>query len=145
MSAGRICSRVIATAAPDESIRAAARRMAEYDVGTLVVLEGDGGSRAIGVVTDRDIAIRCVARKLDPDQTRVSALMTAPAQSVSEHATIEDAISRMASAGTRRVVVTGDGDRVVGILSLDDVLDLLIEETGAIGRLLEKQKPRIPV
>ncbi|HEU5261780.1 MAG TPA: CBS domain-containing protein [Gemmatimonadales bacterium] len=145
MSAGRICSRVIATASPDESIRAAARRMAEYDVGTLVVLEGDGVSRAIGVVTDRDIVIRCVGTKLDPDLTPVSALMTAPAQSVSEHTPIEDAISRMASAGTRRLVVTGDGERVVGILSLDDVLDLLIEETGAIGRLLEKQKPRIPV
>ena len=145
MSAGRICSRVIATASPHESIRAVARRMAEYDVGTLVVLEGDGASRAIGVLTDRDIAVRCVARNLEPDQTLVSDIMTTPVQSVSEHTPIEDAISRMASAATRRLVVTGDGDRVVGILSLDDVLDLLIEETGAIGRLLEKQKPRIPV
>ena len=142
MSAGRICSRVIATASRDESIREAAHRMAEYDVGTLVVL---GGSRAVGMVTDRDIVIRCVAKKLDPDQTRVSDIMTAPVQSVSEDTPIEDAISRMASVATRRLVVTGDGDGVVGILSLDDVLDVLIEETGAIGRLLEKQKPHIPV
>ena len=42
-------------------------------------------------------------------------------------------------------VVTGDDDRVVGILSLDDVLDLLVEETAAIGRLLEQQRPHVPV
>ena len=61
MSAGGICSRIIATASPDESIRAAARRMAEYDVGTLVVLKENRGCHAVGVITDRDIAIRCVA------------------------------------------------------------------------------------
>ena len=144
MSAGKICSRVIATASPDESIRMAARRMAEFDVGTLVILGSDDQKRAIGVVTDRDIAVRCVAGKVDPDQTRVSDVMTTPVQSVSEHTPIEEAISQMASGATRRLVVTGDGDRVVGILSLDDILDLLIEETGPIGRLLEKQRPHIP-
>jgi CBS domain-containing protein len=144
MSAGRVCTRVIATASPDESIGAAARRMEEYDVGSLVVVGGDRYSRPIGIVTDRDIVVRGVAKKLDTEETRVSDVMTAPVQAVGEHMPIEEAISRMAVAGTRRVVVTGDGDRVLGILSLDDVLDLLVEETRAIGRLLEKQKPRIP-
>jgi CBS domain-containing protein len=143
MSAGRLCSRVVATASPDETIGAAARRMAEYDVGTIVVLEGDR-HRAVGILTDRDIAIRGVARKVDPEATPVSALMTAPVQSIGEHTPIEQALSRMAIAGARRLVVTDEADRVVGILSLDDVLDLLVQETGTIGRLLEKQQPRIP-
>lgn len=144
MSAGRICSRVTATASPDESIGATARRMEEYDVGSLVVVGGDRHTRAIGIVTDRDIVLRGVAKRLDLEGTRVADIMTAPVESVSEQLSIEEAIARMARAGTRRLVVTGEGDRVVGILSLDDVLDALIEETGAIGRLLEKQKPRIP-
>jgi CBS domain-containing protein len=50
----------------------------------------------------------------------------------------------MAIVGGRRLVVTGEADRVVGILSLDDVLELLVQEAGTIGRLLEKQQPRIP-
>jgi len=50
----------------------------------------------------------------------------------------------MAAAGTRRLVVTGEGGRVAGILSLDDILDMIVRETTAIGRLLEKQQPRIP-
>jgi CBS domain-containing protein len=145
MTAGRICSRVMAMASPEESVRAAARRMAEYGVGTLVVLGGDPPHPVVGIITDRDIAIRCVADKRDTDRTPVSDVMTSPVQSVSEQTPIEQAISRMASGATRRLVVTGTGGAVVGILSLDDVLDLLIEETGAIGRLLEKQDPRIPV
>jgi CBS domain-containing protein len=48
MSVGRICTRITASASPDESVRAAARRMAEYGVGTLVVLKEDRGARAVG-------------------------------------------------------------------------------------------------
>ena len=111
MSVGRICTRVIATALPHESVRLGAQRMAEYDVGTTVILSEDRRNRAVGIVTDRDIAVRCVAKAVKLDDTK-------------------------------RLVVTGEEDRVVGILSLDDVLDLLSEETGAIRELLEKQKPR---
>lgn len=144
MSAGRVCSRVVATASPDETVGAAARRMAEYDVGTIVVVEGGQANRAAGILTDRDIAIRCTAEQRDPEATPVSQIMTRPVQSVGEHTPIEQAVARMASAGTRRLVVTGEADRVVGILGLDDVLDLVTQEAGAIGRLLEKQQPRIP-
>jgi CBS domain-containing protein len=144
MTAGRLCSRIMATASPDESVRAVARRMAEFDVGTLVVLKENRGSHAVGVITDRDVTIRCVAEKLDPDEARVSEVMTSPVHSVSDDTPLEDAITKMAAAGTRRLVVTGEGNRVAGILSLDDILDMIVRETTAIGRLLEKQQPRIP-
>ncbi len=144
MSAGKICSRVVATASPNESVREAARRMAVNGVGTLVVLEVDGLTRAAGMVTDRDIAIRCVAGGLDPDKTPVSKIMTAPARSVDQHTPIEEAVSAMARSATRRLVVTDEAHQAVGILSLDDVLDLLVREAGSIGRLLEKQTPHIP-
>lgn len=142
MSAGRICTRVVATAAPGESARAAARRMADHDVGSLVVVTGPT-EKPVGLLTDRDLALRCLAAGLDPDQTPVEQLMTAPAETVDEHAPIEQAVSRMASAGVRRLVVTGPGETLMGVLSLDDVLDLLVEEVATIGRLLEKQAPRI--
>ena len=145
MSAGRLCKRVVATARPEESVWTAARRMTEYEVGSLVVLDTRGGEQAVGVVTDRDIVTRCIAASLDPLTTHLSAVMTAPVQSISHRTPIEDAITRMAKASTRRLVVTGDDHRVVGILSLDDVLDLLVDETAAIGRLLGGQKPHVPV
>lgn len=143
MSAGKICSRVVAMVAPHESVRVAARRMAENEVGTLVVVDVNAVAQAAGIVTDRDIAIRCVAGNLDPDTTPVSLVMTSPVVSVDESTPIEEAASRMASAATRRIVVTAEGHRLVGILSVDDVLDLLIEEAKSVARLLEKQTPHI--
>ncbi len=143
MTVGTICSRVVATASPQETIRAAARRMAEHEVGTLVVLEGSDGKPA-GMLTDRDVALRCVAAGLDPDREAVASVMTHPVQTVEEHAAVESAIARMATAGTRRLAVVNDGGRLVGVLSLDDVLDHLARETGAIGRLLAKQQTHVP-
>lgn len=143
MSVGRVCTRVVATATPDESARVAARRMAEHDVGTLVVVEPDGISRAVGIVTDRDLVVRCVAGTRDPETTKVGDLMTTPAHCIDEDTPIEEAVRQMAAAGTRRLVVTGAGQRMVGILSLDDVLELIIGETTSIGRLLQKQRPSI--
>jgi CBS domain-containing protein len=134
----------MATASPDESIRAAARRMAEYDVGTLVVLKENRGSRAVGLITDRDITIRCVAENRNSDDALVSEIMTTPVHSVSDDTPVEEALAKMADVGTRRLVVTGEGGRVAGILTLDDVLDLLTRETAAIKRLLSKQQPRVP-
>jgi signal-transduction protein with cAMP-binding, CBS, and nucleotidyltransferase domain len=144
MSVGRICSRVVATATGSETIRKAARRMADHDVGTLVVVGPDHPQRAVGIVTDRDLTVRCIAARLDPDETAISAVMTTPVHSVDEHTPIEDAVAVMGRAGTRRLVVTGENSSVAGLLSIDDILGVAIDEAGAIGQLLEQQKPRIP-
>jgi len=144
MSVGRICSRVVATATAGENLRIVARRMADHDVGTLVVVRSGYPRKAEGIVTDRDIAIRCVAGGLDPDETSISAVMSTPVHTVEEHTLVEEAIEVMARAGIRRLVVTGQDGSVVGLLSMDDVLENVVQETGAIGRLLQQQKPRIP-
>jgi len=143
MSVGSICSRVVATATPGETVRTAARRMADNDVGTLVILDADGTRPAIGIITDRDVAIRGVASGLDLDRTPVSQIMTTPVHSVNESTPIEQALARMANSATRRLLVTGDLDRPVGILSLDDVLHLLSAEAGSIGRLLGTQQAHV--
>jgi CBS domain-containing protein len=143
MSVGRICSRVVATASPSENVMTAARRMADNDVGTLVVVEGRP-PKAVGILTDRDITVRCVAARLDPDETRIEEVMSSPLHVVDEQAPIEDAVARMGRAATRRLVVTGKDNTVVGVLSVDDILEVVVGETEAIGRLLQQQKPRIP-
>jgi signal-transduction protein with cAMP-binding, CBS, and nucleotidyltransferase domain len=144
MPVGQICTRIVATAAPGECVRVAARRMAVNDVGTLVVVADADPSQAIGIVTDRDIALRCVAGELDPDVAHVSQVMTHPVETMDESVSIDDAMTRMATLGLRRLVITGDGHKLVGILTLDDVLDHLMRELQPIGRLLDKQQPRIP-
>lgn len=144
MSVGRICSRVVVTASPNENITTAARRMADQDVGTLVVVEGGHPTKGVGILTDRDIIIRCVATRLDPGETTIADVMSSPVHTVDEHTPIEDAVARMGRAATRRLVVTGEDNSVAGLLSLDDILEVVAGESEAIGRLLQQQKPRIP-
>lgn len=142
MSAGRICNRVIATITPTETVMEAARRMKQNGVGTLVAMQGD---RPAGILTDRDIVMRCIADGLSAERTPVSQVMTRPVKWVEEATPIEDALGKMAASGARRLVVTGARGELVGILALDDILDLLIEEADAIGRILEAQKPKVRV
>lgn len=144
MSVGRICSRVVATASASESIRVAVHRMADHDVGTLVVVDFTRPSQAVGIVTDRDITIRSMARRYDPDATSISEVMSTPVHTVEEHTPVEDAVAIMARLGIRRLVVTGEDNRLVGLLSMDDVLGVMFDEAAAMGRLLEQQKPKIP-
>ncbi|MGE0556422.1 MAG: CBS domain-containing protein [Gemmatimonadales bacterium] len=144
MLTGRICTRVVATAVASEAVRTAAQRMASQGVGTLVVLDPSSHTPT-GVVTDRDLTIRCLAQGLDPDATPVAEVMSAPAISITDEAPIEDALEKMSRAGIRRLVVTGADGGLIGLLSLDDTLELVVEEMTAIGRLLERQAPHVAV
>jgi CBS domain-containing protein len=85
--------------------------MEEDDVGTLVVAESPGLDRATGILTDRDLAIRCLAHGLDAENTPVSRVMSSPVHTIDENAPIEFALAEMAAAATRRLVVTGKGRR----------------------------------
>ena len=144
MTAGSICSRRLATARPDESVKTAAARMAEFGMGTLVVTTGNGGSGPLGIVTDRDIVIRCVAAGLDPAKLAVGKIMTQPVHAVDEDSSLEDAVLRMAEGASRRMLVTGGQGRLVGVLSMDDVIGMLLKEVKPLSRLLEAQAPPVP-
>jgi len=140
MSAGRICSRSVDTIAMNDSVLTAARRMQSRKVGSLVVVDKE--QRPLGVLTDRDLVIRVMAESRDPNETIVSEVMSRLPETVREDTPIEEALGIMRCGPCRRLpVITHDG-RLVGILSLDDILDLLAEEFGEIGRLLRKESPQ---
>lgn len=138
MSVTNIIHRSVVTAVGHETVRAAAWRMAESDVGTVVVVDEDDGTPA-GIVTDRDITVRCLGRGLDPDQARLSEIMSRPVHLVYEHVPLDQALARMAAVGTRRLVVTGERNRIAGILCLDDALQTLAGEVESIGRIVAAQ------
>lgn len=124
----------------DETAQAAAGRMRDHGVGTLVVVDAD--RRPTALVTDRDLALRVVAEGRDPNRVAVGEVASAPAATVPEEASIESALGTMRAHRVRRLPVVGTDGRLVGILALDDVLDLLAEEFGVIGGLLARQAPR---
>ncbi|MBX3444579.1 MAG: CBS domain-containing protein [Planctomyces sp.] len=139
MSAGRICTREVDLASFEEPVQAAAQRMHARKVGTLMVLDPD--RRPIGILTDRDLAVRVVAEGLDPNTTSVGEIMSPSPRSVWEDTPIEEALATMRRGPFRRVAVVDNDDRLVGLLSLDDVLGLLGEELNEVRRLISQETP----
>lgn len=137
MNVAAICTRLPETISGDDTVLSAARQMLENEVGSLVVTDGDGFPE--GIVTDRDIAMRCVAEELRADKTKVSRIMTPDVHTVHEDAAIEVALEQMADKEVRRLVVVNDSGRVAGIVSLDDFLEGIVEATADVGRLLRRQ------
>lgn len=140
MTVGRICHRDVDTAQPQELVRAAAQRMGSRAVGTLLVL--DSARRPIGILTDRDLAVRVVGEGRDPNLLRVHEVMSPSPHVISELAPLEDAIAVMRTFGVRRVPVVDPKGELVGLISLDDVFSLLAEELWSMRRVLEKSSPR---
>src|SRR5579862_2257857 len=126
-----ICKRDVVTIREAEELTAAARLMREKHVGYLVVIEPELGEAAVtpvGVITDRDIVVAVVARETDPRALKVGDVMTRQPVLAREDGTVSAALHHMREIGVRRLPVVDRGGRLVGVLSLDDVLDALAEE-----------------
>jgi CBS domain-containing protein len=135
MSIGKICSREVHLAEAHETVLAAAMRMKAHNVGTLVVVDE---KHPIGILTDRDLVVRVMAEERSPAATLVESVMSYRLRTVSEQASVEDALASMRGLGARRLPVVGRSGELVGIVSLDDVLELLAGELDDVRRLLVK-------
>ena len=143
MPIGEICNREVVFARRDETVREAAQLMREHHVGDLVVVdERDGRRVPAGILTDRDIAVGIVAKHLDPDALAVGDVMGAELAIVRESDGVAETIELMRSKGVRRIPVVDAGGALVGIVTADDMLDLLAEELSAIVRIVSREQRR---
>lgn len=132
---GKLCQRNVICIGPNEDIATAAQRMRESHVGCLIVTQpGAEGSqrKVLGMLTDRDIVVSVVAREAAPRSLKVSDVMSRYPLMVAEDASLDAALSFMRDAGVRRVAVTGAQGELVGVLSLDDVLEKMAEQLTKI-------------
>jgi CBS domain-containing protein len=113
-----IMTRNVKLVSPDESIRAAAMAMARDDVGSLPVGEND---RLVGMITDRDIAVRAVAQGRDAE-TKVREVMSEGIRYCYEDEDTDHVARNMASLGVRRLPVVDRDKRLVGIVALSNVV-----------------------
>lgn len=114
---------------PSRTIREAAAIMEQAGVGSLAVVDGD---RLVGIVTDRDIVRRAVARGV-PTDARIDSVMTTQVVTVAADDPLEVAYGLFASHGLRRLAVTR-GDTFVGMLTIDDLLVALSEQLASLAR-----------
>ena len=106
------------TAQKDESVQSVAQKMSKNDIGVIPVCEQD---LLVGIVTDRDIVLRCAADDKSCSRTTAKEIMTSDALVVSPMQTVDNAAKIMAKAQYKRLPVT-EGGKVIGILSLSDVV-----------------------
>jgi CBS domain-containing protein len=124
----------------EHTVREAARYMSDRRVGAVAVLQGD---RLAGVLSERDIMSRVVARGLDPDAVRVGEVMTPELVVASASESNEDGVRKMKQAGCRHLPVI-QGDRFLGMVSLRDLLQVDLSEKDEEIRLLNAYIHYVP-
>ncbi len=139
MHVSEICTRQLDTASPLETVLDVARRMNDRNVGALVIVDAE--RKAVGIVTDRDITVRVTAQGRDAISTPISKVMTANPNTVSEVATTQEALYAMRAGGFRRLPVVNNKHEVVGIVTLDDLLQLLASFLTDMHSVLQQEGP----
>ncbi len=134
MKLSHIMTGGIETIPPQATLAEAAKKMASQDIGSLPVCAER--RHVVGIITDRDITVRAVARGMDPNRTRVEDVMTRDVLSCSSDADVEDACQLMEQRQVRRLLVTDGNDMPVGIVSLGDIALCLRESQS--GEVLRK-------
>jgi CBS domain-containing protein len=127
----------VAAVRPESSIMEVAQLMRDQDIGDVLVAEGD---RVVGVITDRDIAVRAVADGKDPQSVSAVSIAAAEPVTVSPHDTVEEAVTLMRDNAVRRLPVIDEG-RPVGIVSLGD-LALERDPNSALADISRAQPDR---
>ena len=119
-----LIQRKVVTIEPDDPVSLAAKRMKDKMVGSLVVLDGDIPA---GIITDRDIAVRVVGEE-KPPQTPVREVMTRDPITIREDASFFELTKTFREAAVRRLIVVDKEGKLVGLISIDDVFELLTTE-----------------
>jgi CBS domain-containing protein len=140
MKIGECCNREVVTAEKDMSIVEVARLMQEHHVGDLIVVENlNGRTRPVGIVTDRDLVIEVLAQMAPIDAIRVSDVMSYEIATVNENDELWETLERMRKLGVRRMPVVDAGGVLVGIITLDDLMELMAEAMGHIASLIRRE------
>ena len=124
------------------NLQEAARQMRDQHVGALVVTNGAGTPSLLGIVTDRDLALKAMAQGASPLETTVGDVMSSGALTVDVSADVDDAMQLMASHGVRRLAVTNRADEVLGMISLDDVIQALGRDWAMLAGIVRGGQQR---
>jgi CBS domain-containing protein len=140
MSLARFCRKTVAIIQPTQSVAEAAEAMRDRHVGALVVVQDE--LRPVGMLTDRDIVTRVVAERKDPRALSVGEIMSPEPAIAHVDDTLDRTLFTLREQGVRRLPIVDEQGRVVGLVSLDDVLVLLSGELGLTAAAVrENQGP----
>jgi CBS domain-containing protein len=141
---GEICNREVIITTPDTTVAAAAKLMRQHHVGSIVIV---GSSEAqlrvpVGLITDRDIVVEVTAMDLDPDTITAGDVMGRELATARESEGLLEAMEAMRYKGVRRLPIVGEKGQLVGIVTLDDLLEILAEQVGALVKIVAHEQSR---
>ncbi|MDB4961221.1 MAG: histidine kinase [Myxococcales bacterium] len=140
MRAGELCIREVFTAQRGETISDIAKRMAERNVGDLVVVDDQDPRIPVGIITDRDLVVRVLAHgDRAPSEVTVGEVMSSEFVAVLEGDDLETVVSRLRLNAIRRIAVVDGEGYLQGIVSLDDILEWIGAQVATVTRLVERQ------
>jgi CBS domain-containing protein len=143
LNAGDVCNRIVTVADRNMTLVQAAQLMRDHHVGCLVVADEAGaGRRVVGMLTDRDIVTAVVAQEVDPATLRVEDVMTSDVVSASENDSVLDLLGLMRRKGLRRIPVTTPDRALLGLVTLDDLLQILADQLRAMVLAIEAEQMR---
>lgn len=127
----------VVTASPDTPVTDLARRMKDESVGSIVITEDN---KPVGIITDRDLTVRVLGNDGDPSTTLAEDVMSADLYTVSPDDGFYEATQLMQEHGIRRLPVS-EGDSLEGIITADDLTELMADEEQQLAEVLRAQRP----
>lgn len=141
MTIGEFCNREVIIINRDESVFEAAKLMREYHVGDAVVVEQRGSARVpVGILTDRDIVVELVAREVDAATISVGDAMSDELLTVKEDEQLSEVIQQMKGKGVRRAPVVDSKGALIGIVTMDDMIELMAEQLTSLANLVQREQ-----
>ncbi len=144
MSVGQFCNRDTVIARKQDSIVDAAKIMRQFHVGSVIVVEDDanGNITPVGIVTDRDLVVEILAKEVSPEEVSLGDIMSFELVTAQEDDSLWDTLQRMRIKGVRRAPVVDRHGVLKGILTSDDLLEVLVGEMGELAKLISREQYR---
>lgn len=135
INVGHIASRVVVVATPSTPILKVAQLMREHHIGAVVVIEdASPNNRPIGIITDRDLVVEVMAAELDVQVFTAGDIMSSDLTTVQETEPVLDAFEKIQRKGVRRLPVVDAAQRLVGVVTFDDLIELLAQEMTNLAK-----------
>lgn len=142
MNLGDICNRNVIVAYRQENLSEAIKLMRQYHVGNLVIVESSHHPVPVGLLTDRDILISAIGAGLNPDEILIEDVMSFELVTANTCETLDFALKTMRARSIKRLPVVDEHNALVGILTIDDIVEILAEALNDIAAITQKQKNR---
>ena len=142
MSIGEFCNREVVYALRETTVVEAAKLMRSHHVGSVIVVDqiGTGKRKPVGIVTDRDIVVEVTATGLDPKTITAEDIMSSQLAMVREEDTVEQTMEMMRFKGVRRLPVVDSDGGLAGIVTIDDLLELVAENLVELTRIISREQ-----